>query len=466
MGVPGRGGAALRTVGTADGGRPSGATLGVAVACLGFFLIMLDSTVVNVAAPVIGADVGGGISGMQWVVNAYVLVFAASLLSSGAVSDRIGAVRALGCGLALFGAASVACAAAPSLSWLVAARAAQGLGAALILPSSLALIRQSADDAASRARRITLWAMSGGVAVSAGPVVGGVLTSGLGWQAVFWINVPLCALGLALGRTPASEPRPAPLDLPGQAAAVVGLASLTYAIVEDGPLSRWALLVFGLAAAGFVLAEIRAPHPVVPPALVRSPAALTAVGTGFVMNASFFGIVFVFTLYFQQLKAHGPLVTGLMFVPLTALTLVGNLVAGRLMTRLGTWRILTLSQAVEALGCLALLLAGPGAPPALVLLFFLPIGLGAGATSPPMTNALLDAVDPAHAGAAGGLLGVMRQVGGLLGVAVFGAVVAGLGVTSGTRLALALCLTMLAVSSALALVQARRHPVKRPEGEG
>ncbi|MFD4372975.1 MFS transporter [Streptomyces sp. NPDC058486] len=458
MGVPGRGSSAFRAVDEPDGGRPYGSVLAVAPACLGFFLIMLDSTVVNVAAPVIGETVGGGISGIQWVVNAYVLVFAASLLTSGAVSDRIGAVRALGGGLALFAAASVACALAPSLPWLVAARAVQGLGAALILPSSLALVRESAPDAAARARRITLWAMSGGVAVSAGPVVGGVLTSGLGWQAIFWVNVPLCALGLALRRAPASTPRPAPLDLAGQAAAALGLASLTYAIVEDGPLSRWALAVFALAAAAFVLAERRAPHPVVPATLVRSARALTAVGTGFVMNASFFGIVFVFTVYFQQFQDHGPLVTGLMFVPLTALTLVGNLVAGKLMTRLGTWRILALSQGLEALGCLALLVAGPGAPPVLVLLFFLPIGLGAGATSPPMTTALLEAVDPAHAGAAGGLLGVMRQVGGLLGVAVFGAVISALGVTGGTRLTLGVCLTMLAVSAALARVQARKDP--------
>ncbi|WP_306326528.1 MFS transporter [Streptomyces venezuelae] len=465
MGVPGRGGSAVRAVGARRGRGPSGSTLGVATACLGFFLIMLDSTVVNVAAPVIGDEVGGGISGIQWVINAYVLVFASSLLTSGAVSDRIGAVRALGGGLALFGAASLACALAPSLPWLVAARAAQGLGAALILPSSLSLVRESAEDGAARARRITLWAMSGGVAVSAGPVVGGVLTSGLGWQAVFWVNLPLCALGLVLRGAPASAPRRAPLDLAGQAAAVVALASLTYAIVEDGPLSRWALPVFGLAAAGFVLAEIRAPHPVVPATLARSARALTAVGTGFVMNASFFGIVFVFTVYFQQFQDHGPLVTGLMFVPLTALTLVGNLIAGKLMASLGTWRVLALSQGVEAVGCLALLVAGPGAPPALVLLCFLPIGLGAGATSPPMTTALLDAVDPAHAGAAGGLLGVMRQVGGLLGVAVFGAVISGLGVTSGARLALALCLTMLATSAALAHVQARRHPV-REGGDG
>lgn len=218
-----------------EGAPPPGAAAGVlalVASVLGFFVITVDVSAVNVALPSIGSGLGGGMAGLQWVVDSYTLMFAALMLSAGALSDRIGARRAYGWGLGVFTLASLACGLAPSMGALIAARVVQGAAAAVMMPTSLALIRQAYADTARRARAIALWTTGGAVAMAAGPVLGGLLTSGVGWRAVFLINLPVGLLGVALLLRVAPSPRrPAPFDPAGQITAVLALAALTFVVV-------------------------------------------------------------------------------------------------------------------------------------------------------------------------------------------------------------------------------------------
>ena len=306
--------------------RPASPALTLTAALLGFALITLDASVVNVALPAIGSALGAGMSGLQWVVDAYTLAFAALMLSTGAFSDRAGASRAYALGITVFTLASAACGLAPTLPALIAARVVQGAAAAVVLPASLALVRQAYPDPARRARAVALWSAGGSVTVALGPVAGGVLTTAWDWRGIFFINLPLGAAALALlVRAPRSARRPAPLDLPGQMTAVVALTALTYAVIEGG---RPSAAVAGAAAAAFVLIETRQPHPVVPLALFRDRNVTVAVAAGAACSVAFYGVVFVFSLFFQQVQHHSALYAGLMFLPMTGLIGVTNLAAG------------------------------------------------------------------------------------------------------------------------------------------
>lgn len=224
----------LRPLSTAAGQRGPG--LALAVAVLGFFVVTLDALVVSVALPAMGHDLGGGMTGLQRVVDGYTLTFAALLLAAGALADRMGARQAFGAGLALFVAASAVCGLAPVLGVLVAARLAQGAGAAVMLPASLALIREAYPEARQRAHAIAVWSLGGAVASAAGPVVGGFLTL-LSWRMIFFINLPVGLVALYLLARVARSPRRAvPFNWAGQAAAIVAMGALTYGLIEGGAL--------------------------------------------------------------------------------------------------------------------------------------------------------------------------------------------------------------------------------------
>jgi DHA2 family methylenomycin A resistance protein-like MFS transporter len=377
--------------------------LTTAVACVGFFVTVLDSTVVNVALPTIGRELGGSVAGLQWVVDAYVLIFAALMLSAGAVSDRVGASRAFGLGLAVFTAASTACGLSPTLITLVAARVVQGAAAAIMLPASLSLVRQVHPDATARAKAIALWAAAGGAAIAAGPVVGGLLTGGLGWPSIFFVNVPVGVAGLVgLLRAPRSRPRPAPIDLAGQLTSVLALAALTFAVIEagSGPDLRvvLAFAAFVIIGAAFLVVEHRGPHPAVPLGLFRIRAVAVCTATGFALNFAFYGMVFVLTLLFQQVRGASPVAAGLMFLPMTALVTVINIGAGRLAARFGPRLPMVLGELVLAAGLLGLLAVGPATPTVALLLLLVPLGVGGGLAVPPMTSAMLEAVPADRSG--------------------------------------------------------------------
>ncbi|WP_406140841.1 MFS transporter [Streptomyces sp. NBC_01089] len=432
-----------------------GATL--LAALFGFFLITLDATVVTVALPAIGGDLGGGLPGLQWVVDGYTLAFAALMLSTGALSDRIGAGRAYAVGITLFTLASAACGLAPALSVLIGARVLQGVAAAVLLPASLALVRQAYPDAARRARAVSLWAAGGSVAVALGPVAGGALTSAWGWRGIFFINLPVGVTALILlTRTPRSEHRPSPLDVPGQLSAVVVLAGVTFAVIEGGAVGLAAAGVAALALVAFLFAESRHPHPVVPLSLFRNRTVSASMAAGAANSIAFYGLIFVLSLFFQQVRGQSALSAGLMFLPMSALIPVVNVFAGKLADRFGPRVPMLAGQLIAVAGVLLLLLLSPRTPALLVAPALVPLAVGTALTVPPLTASMLEAVPADRAGLAAGVLNAGRQVSGGLAVAVFGALVGGdSGFAPGMRTSLLISAGLLALS---ALATARLRP--------
>jgi DHA2 family methylenomycin A resistance protein-like MFS transporter len=383
------------------------------------------------------------------VVDAYTLPFAALMLSTGAFSDRAGASRAYALGTATFTLASVVCGLAPGLPALIGARVVQGVAAAVVLPASLALVRQAYGDPVRRARAVAVWAAGGSVAVALGPVAGGLLTTAWDWRAIFFVNVPVgAAILLLAARAPRSERRPAPLDLVGQATAVVSLTALTFAAIERGAAGWAALGVAVVAAAAFLRVEARGAHPVVPLALFRDRTVAVSVAAGAAVSVAFYSMVFVFSLFFQQVQGRSPLFAGLLFLPMTGLIAVTNVVAGKLAGRYGPRLPMTVGQALAAVALLVLLYVDDGTPPALVAVLLIPLAVGCALTVPPLTAALMDAVPAERAGVAAGLLNAARQVSGGLGIAVFGGLVAD-DFESGLRLSLLVGAALLAMTAAL-----------------
>jgi len=427
---------------------------------LGFFVIALDALVVNVSLPAIGHSLSGGMTGLQWVVDGYTLMFAALMVSAGALSDRIGASRAFGGGMVVFTLASAACGLAPSLSLLVVARLVQGAAAAVMMPASLALVRQAFPEAGARARAIAVWTAGGAIAGALGPVLGGALTSAWSWRGVFFINLPVGVLALVLlARVPRSAGRPAPVDLPGQLAGVVALGALTYGVIDGGahgfgsPAVLLTLLVAVAAAVVFLVVEARQKQPMVPLSLFRSRTVSVCVAVGFAINAVFYGIVFVLSLFFQQVRGQSALSAGLMFVPMTALVAVVNLfVAAWAARRFGPKVPMVAGQIGTALGLLGLLTVDRATPTALLALTVIPLGIAGALAVPPLTATMLDGVPADRAGTAAGVLNTARQVGGALSVAVFGALIgSGASFTDGMRVSLAVAAVLLTASALAAL---------------
>ncbi|MFC4564812.1 MFS transporter [Nocardiopsis mangrovi] len=437
----------------------------LAAAVTGFFVITLDATIVNVALPSIRADLGGGMAGLQWVVDGYTLVFAALLLSAGALTDRIGARRSLTAGLAVFVLASAACGLAPGLGVLVAARFVQGIGAAAMMPATLALIRAAYDDPAERARAIAVWAMGGAAAAASGPVVGGLLTE-VSWPLIFFINVPVGAAALLLLLCATASPlRKAPFDWAGQLAAVAAMGGLTFGVIEAGaagftaPRVLASLTVAVAGTAAFLLIEARAAHPMVPLELFRDRAVVIAVALGFAFMVAFYGLPFLYSLYFQQVRGLSPMATGLAFVPMLAVASLLTPVVARLVERIGRRASITAGLLVMSAGVAVLAVLPAAAPVWLVAVLLFPVGLGGPLIMPPITAHLLDSVPAHRAGVAGGILNTARQVGGALAIAVFGALLAGpAGFTAGVRACLVItCVLLVATTAATPLLGRRRQ---------
>lgn len=422
-------------------GRPPHAAATLAASVLGFFVVTLDAVVVNIALPSVRADLGGGITGLQWVVDGYTLMFAALLLSAGALSDRAGARRALGAGVALFVAASAACGFASSIEALVAARFVQGAAAAVIMPSSMALIGQAYPDPVRRARAVAVWAMGGAVASSSGPVLAGAATL-VSWRLIFFVNVPAGALALALlARAGRSPRRPAPFDWAGQLTAVLAMGALTYGAIEGGAAGLTAARViaaFAVAAAAlaaFVLAQARGRHPMMPLEIFRVRNVTATVVVGFAFIVGYYGLPFVMSLDLQQQRGLSSLGAGLAFLPMMLTGLVLTPFSARLAERFGARLLVTGGLAVMAAG-LAVLAAVPAAPVWALAALMVLVGLGGPLVMPPVTGVLLNSVPGHLAGTASGVFNTSRQAGGALAVAVFGALLAGGGFEHGLRASL------------------------------
>lgn len=418
---------------TTDRARPA-SVLTLAAMSLGYGVVQLDVTIVNTALNSIGASLGGGVAELQWVVSAYTIAFAALILTAGALGDRIGAKRVFMAGFALFTAASLACGLAPDALTLIVARAVQGLGAAILVPNSLALLSHAYPDERARGRAVGIWAAGASLALTAGPLVGGGLIALIGWRSIFFVNLPIGLAGLWLTWRHAGETTRSPqheLDLAGQAAAIAALGCLAGAIIEGGAIGWTDPLVlagFGASAMSallFIAQERRARQPMLPLSLFSRRMFSATALVGLLVNIAFYGLIFVFSLYFQRIGGWSAFATGLAFLPMLGAVLPVNLAAARLSERIGAPPTIALGAVITAAGCALLLPVAPGTPYWAMALQFVALGGGLGLLVPPLTSTLLGSVEKSRSGAAAGVLNATRQTGSVLGVALFGSLIGG-----------------------------------------
>jgi DHA2 family methylenomycin A resistance protein-like MFS transporter len=433
--------------------------------CLGFFAVVLDTTIVNVALPAIGANLHASVAGLQWTVNGYNVVFAALLLTCGALADRRGGKRAFGVGIVIFVCGSVICGVAPAFPVLLGGRVIQGLGAALVMPASLALIAHAYPQPTARTRAVAAWASCAGAGFATGPVLGGILVDEVGWRAIFLVNVPVGAVALALLARYAAETATTrrAFDMLGQVLGIIVLTALAFGITEAGTygwtssLTITPLVIAVVSLALFVAAERKVASPLLPPSLLRHRSFSAATGVGLLLNFGIYGQIFVLSLYFQQLRHESALITGLMILPFAALTMILPPVTGRLVARFGPRYIMIIGQFLAAAGAATLAAAGlhtayPLLVPGLILL-----GLGMAATMPSMTAAVMLAAPREFVGIASGVLNASRQVGGVLGIALLGTLIANKAhFISGMHIALAIVAGSFLVGAALSALCAKR----------
>ncbi len=439
--------------------------LTLAAMSLGYGVVQLDVTIVNTALSSIGSSLGGGVAELQWVVSTYTIAFAALILTAGALGDRLGAKRIFTAGFSLFTLASLACALAPTSGILIAARAVQGVAAAILVPNSLALLNHAYPDQTERGRAVGIWAAGASLALTAGPFLGGVLIALVGWRSIFLVNLPIGLGGLWLAWRYATDTtrNSHDLDLPGQTAAIAMLGVLAAAIIEGGRVG-WAnpFVLGGFAAfivfgALFLLQERHTMHPMLPLSLfAHRMFALTSL-VGLLVNIAFYGLIFVFSLYFQQINHWTPFATGLAFVPMMGAVLPVNLLAPRIAERIGAPITIAIGALIAAAGCLALLGIEPGTSYWTICVPLVAMGGGLGLLVPPMTATLLGSVEKSRSGIAAGVLNSTRQTGSVLGVALFGSLIGGQGdaFLFGTRAAL-LISALLLIGAAGAIVAGGR----------
>jgi DHA2 family methylenomycin A resistance protein-like MFS transporter len=446
---------------------PRAKSLTLAAMSLGYGVVQLDVTIVNTALHSIGASLGGGVSELQWVVSAYTITFAALILTAGALGDRLGAKKVLMSGFALFTAASLGCALAPDAAILVAARAVQGAGAAILVPNSLALLNHAYPEARERGRAVGIWAAGASLALTAGPLAGGGLIALVGWRSIFLVNLPIGLAGLWLTGRHANETERSPgreLDLAGQAAAIGALGCLAGALIEGG-VRGWsnAWVVAGFAASAvlaglFVLREMRARQPMLPLALFRRRLFALTAAVGLLVNVAFYGLIFVLSLYFQQVNGLSALATGLAFVPMLGAVLPSNLLAARATERLGGRAVIAASAALAGVGCAALLGTGAGTSYWAIGTQMAAIGAGLGLLVPPLTSTLLGSVEKARSGVAAGVLNATRQTGSVLGVALFGSLVGRADAfIAGMRVALAIATILFLSATVMMMICGPRY---------
>ena len=399
---------------------------------LGFFIVMLDATIVNVALADIGTDLDAPMASLQWVVDSYTLVFAAFLLTSGAACDRLGARDVYLLGLLLFGVLSVVCALAPTGGTLVAARAAQGAGASAVVPGSLALLAVIYTEPDARSRAIGLWGGAGGIAAAVGPVLGGVLVSWIGWRAVFWVNIPIIAVACRL--TLRSLPAPAArhgraIDPLGQLLSVLGLAALTYGMIAGGESglsnSSAAAICCGAAVlAGLVVVEHHVDDPMLPMPLFREARFTVSALVGLALNISFFGQLFVLSLFFQRYLGYAPWLAGLALAPQACSAVIASPLGGRSTARIGAPATMLIGLLTGAAGFGSLVGVTEGTPYPMTALLTFAGGFGMAFAMPAATSAAVASAPPAYTGLAGGVINAARQTGSVIGVAALGAMIA------------------------------------------
>jgi EmrB/QacA subfamily drug resistance transporter len=457
-----------------------GRTVVLATCCLSVFVAGLDVTVVNVALPSIQKALHAPVSGLQWAIDSYTLVIACLLMFSGSLADRFGRRRVFQTGLALFSLGSLACSVAPSLGALVAFRALQAVGGSMLNPVAMSIVATTFTDKAERARAVGAWGAVAGLSLASGPVLGGLLVSGLGWRSIFWVNVPVGALAIVLTQRFVPESRAVRgkrFDPLGQLLVVTFLGPLTAAVIE-GPRLGWGspfitgLFALSLAsAAGLVAAERRRADPLVDLRFFRSPAFSGAALIGLVALMALGGFLFLNTLYLQDVRGSSPLRAGLLTIPMAASLAAFSTVSGRLVAARGPRLPLALAGLLLAAGAGLLTAAGPGTSDWYLALAYVVFGAGSGLVATPITNTALSGLPRDQAGVAGAIASTCRQTGAAIGVAVTGSIVAAstagsAGYTSASRAAWAVLAGCGLATLLLGLVSTGRWAQARAHGAG
>jgi MFS transporter, DHA2 family, methylenomycin A resistance protein len=405
--------------------------LGFFAVCLAFCAIILDGSVLNVAIPAIRHDLGSSMAAAQWVLDGYTLPLAALLLTAGALGDRLGLRRMLLAGTVVFTAASAGCACAPDIGLLIAARAVQGLGAAALLPATLALIPHLFTRPGDRARAAVAWVAAGSISVAAGPLVGGLLIDVFGWRSIFLINLPvgLVSAGLTWVTVPETPRSRIPLDRAGQCGAAAALGLLTAGLILGGaagwgsPATLGALGGAVAAGLGFWLAERRGRHPMLPLSFFAHRVRTAAIVSAGLMGFAFYGTLFVMSLYFQQVRGASPGWAGIALLPLTAGSSIGPLAAYRpLSSRYGHPVMLAAGFACCSAGTATLGWVGPRTPYLVALAGLLLTGAASTIAFSALTSLLVSSAPPAQSGLASGLQNTTRQAGALIAVSILGSV--------------------------------------------
>ncbi|WP_309147807.1 MFS transporter [Streptomyces sp. NTH33] len=459
---------AFATPGTARTAR----TAPLLAACAGYFMVILDVTIINVAVPVIGRELSASLTGIQWITDGYTLVFAGFLMTGGALGDRLGNRRVFCWGVAVFTVSSAACAFAPSAPVLVVARLVEGLGAALIVPGSLALLQQAYPAPAARSRAFGLWGSMAGIAASAGPLLGGLLVSTVGWRWVFLLNLPVGVACLLLTlRHVTRSPRQAAraLDWPAQCAVVAAVALLTAALNEAGrrgwsdPAVLAGLGLAAVAVAAFTAREKLARFPALPLSMLRSPTMSGPAIVGLLFNFGFYGMVFIASLDFQRRRGLSALETGAALFPAVAMTMFASVLSGRLARRTGDRPLVVSGMLLAALGLAGWAAVGADAPYPLLVAPMMAAGFGTSFALTGSTTTVMAAPPPAYRGTASALFNTTRQVGSATGVALGGSLLAtNNDYTTGLRTGMAIGALAYLTAAGIAW---RCVPAKLPSGQ-
>jgi EmrB/QacA subfamily drug resistance transporter len=449
----------------------SARVLTVLLTSVAYFMVALDTLVVVTALPSIHRDLGGNVGTLQWTVNAYVLAFGAGIITAAALGDLIGRRRMYLLGLALFTAASAACALAPGIPALIACRALEGIGAAIIMPLGLTLLT-SAFPAERRGTVVGIWGGVAGLAVASGPLIGGAVTQGLDWHWIFWVNVPVGILAFAGARLRLADSRgPASrLDLPALVLIAAGVGALTWGLVQAGQ-AGWGSVqaIAGLAVgaaliAAFLAWERRAAHPMIPLGLFRSASFSAAVATQFLMAAAIYSAAFLTSQFFQFALGDSPLGTGLRFLPWTATPMIVAPIAGAMFDKVGARPLIVPGLVMQAAGFSWIVyLAAHSSGYVGYVAPFVIAGVGISMALPSVSAAGLNAVSPQSLGKAAGVMNTMQQFGAVFGIAVAttvfnanGSLATAATITSGYRPALGVSAGVSVLGAAAALGLRRR----------
>jgi EmrB/QacA subfamily drug resistance transporter len=448
----------------------------VALTSLAFFIVALDALVVITALPAMHRNLGASLSTLEWTINAYTLTYAAGIITAAALGDRLGRRRVFVAGLALFTAASAACALAPSIELLIAARAIQGIGAAMIMPLSLTILT-AAFPPERRGAIVGIWGGIAGLAVALGPLIGGAITQGLDWHWIFWVNVPigLAAAFLARRRLAESYGPATRLDLPAVGLVSGGAIAIVWGLVRASDVG-WgnadvivSLILGGFLLIGFIAWEARAQDPMLPLRLFRNPTFAAAGATAFLMNAALIAAAFLASQYFQFVHGNTPFETGLRFLPWTATPMIVAPLAGAVSDRIGRRPVLATGMLLQGvgLGWFALVATTSVGYEQLIVPLIL-AGVGVSMAIPTASTAMISAVLPADIGKAAGVNSTLQRFGAVFGIAVATAIFAANGhlgspasFDAGFRPALAVAagFSVLGAATALAVAGRRRLSV-------